>query len=1016
MRNKGAVILVAVLLSLICLYYLSFTIRSNQISNRAAEFAETKFKAMNLKVDDLEKAHIVDSIQRSYLDSLSGEIVFWMFKNYTYKELRERELNLGLDLKGGMNVTIEVSASDIIKALSNNKNDSLMNVAIQIALQKQVASNEGFVNLFAAAYSDVSKGKPLAELFITSENKGSITIQSPDNEVIEYLREEYSAAIGNANEVLRKRIDHFGVVQPNIQEDFAIKGRFHIELPGIKDPERVRKLLQGTALLEFWETYENSEVFKSLEQINAFLAKTDMPGEPDTTKQVTTTDPVPVADNQNIILDDDDLLKIDADTSTDTAKAKTEEAQSPVAEAQNPFFELLVPNMTQQGELMPGPVVGRAHIKDTAKVNRILRDKKISEFLPEDLMLSWSFKPLENAPDYYELIALKRDSKTSGCALAGDVITNAREEFGQGTAYAEVTMVMDSRGANEWARITRVNKGRSIAIVLDGYVYSYPTVQNEIKGGRSSITGNFSINEAKDLANVLKSGKMPAPAHILSEEIVGPSLGQKAVTSGLNSFIIAFIIVLIYMFVYYGRPGLTADLALIANLFFIMGVLASFGAVLTLPGIAGVVLTIGMSVDANILIFERIREELRTGKALPMAIKDGYKNAYSAIIDANITTLLIAIILFNFGVGPIQGFATTLMIGIVASLFSAIFLTRLVFETSIKRGRKLNFETKLSRNAFTKVNFQFLDRRKPFYIASALLIVISIVSLTTRGLNPGIDFAGGRNYIVRFDKNVSAEEISKMLKPMFNDEAPIVKTFGASNQVKISTKYLIDSPDRSADEIVDSLLYVGLKPLLPEKTSKEEFLADYRQSSQKVGPAVADDIKSKSIVAIVLALIVIFIYILIRFKKWQYSMGAVAALIHDVVIVLGLYSLLYSIMPFSLEIDQAFIAAILTVVGYSINDTVVVFDRIREFLTEFKKRDRKETMNRAMNSTLSRTVGTSLTTLLVLLAIFIFGGEVIRGFIFAIIVGILIGTYSSIFIATPVTYELMKRKEKKELK
>lgn len=655
----------------------------------------------------------------------------------------------------------------------------------------------------------------------------------------------------------------------------------------------MRKLLQGTALLEFWETFENKDVAPKLEQINSLLKKTDIASEIDTVKQAIPAN-LPAAVNENIILDEN----LANDTNAPSPKIDTA-VVAPTTAQDNPLFDRLVPNITQQGELLPGPVVGRAHIKDTAKVNAIFRDVKVHQIIGDEIVLSWSFKPIANSPDYYELIALKRDNRTGGAALGGDVITNARDEFGQGSAYAEVTMSMDSRGSNEWARITRVNKGSSIAIVLDGYVYSYPTVQNEIKGGRSSITGNFSINEAKDLANVLKSGKMPAPAHILSEEIVGPSLGQKAVTSGLNSFIIAFFIVMLYMVVYYGRPGFTADFALMANLFFIFGVLASFGAVLTLPGIAGVVLTIGMSVDANILIFERIREELRVGKALPLAVKDGYKNAYSAILDANITTLLIGIILFNFGVGPIQGFATTLIIGILASLFSAIFITRLVFDRKVKRGKDINFETRISRNAFKNVNIQFLDKRKIFYAISGVLIIISLTSLATRGLNPGIDFAGGRNYVVKFEKAVSSEEIGKMLKPVFNDEAPIVKTFGASNQVKISTKFMINSVDRKADELVDSLLYTALKPLLPENTSLASFLTDFKMSSQKVGPAVADDIKSKSVIAITLSLLVIFIYILIRFKKYQYSVGAVVSLLHDVIIIMGAYSLFYSIMPFS---------------------------------------------------------------------------------------------------------------------
>ncbi|NLA24322.1 MAG: protein translocase subunit SecD, partial [Bacteroidales bacterium] len=769
MRNKGAIILVAVLLSLICLYYLSFTIKSNQISSRATKHAEAQFQKMGVEVSDIEKNYILEDLKKEYLDSLLNEKVFWMFKSYTYNELREREMALGLDLKGGMNVTIEVSASDIIKALSNNKNDTLLNKAINVAVQQQVASNEGFVNLFAKSYAEVSNNKSLANLFITANNSDKITIQSSNEEVVAYLREEYSAAIGNANEVLRKRIDHFGVVQPNIQEDFAIKGRFHIELPGIKDPERVRKLLQGTATLEFWETFENEEVIGRLDEVNTFLQKTDIADtvDEDIELEQEVTEELEIVEatteSSSIILDDDIILDENVESVESVETTETEEP-SLAFEQSNPLFDLLIPNVTQQGELLPGPVVGRALVKDTAKINAIFRDKKVRDIIGDEIVLAWTFKSIDKTKDYYELVALRRDKQTDGAALGGDVITNAREEFAQGSGSAEVSMGMDTRGSNEWARITRLNKGRSIAIVLDGYVYSYPTVQNEIKGGRSSITGNFTINEAKDLANVLKSGKMPAPARILSEEIVGPSLGQKAVSSGLNSFIIAFIIVMLYMVVYYGRPGFTANLALIANIFFIFGVLASFGAVLTLPGIAGVVLTIGMAVDANILIFERVREEMRSGKALSLAIKEGYKNAMSAILDANITTLLIGIILFNFGVGPIQGFATTLIIGILASLFSAIFITRLVFDRKVKKGQEIVFETGISKNAFKNVNIQFLSKRKISFVVSAILIVVSLVSLTTRGLNPGIDFAGGRNYIVKFDESISSEKVADALK------------------------------------------------------------------------------------------------------------------------------------------------------------------------------------------------------------------------------------------------------------
>ncbi|MBP7075516.1 MAG: protein translocase subunit SecDF [Bacteroidales bacterium] len=1012
MRNKGAIILVAVLLTLICVYYLSFTVRTYQIENRASKYAEAKYSGMKLKLDDLEKSHKLDSIKKHYLDSLtkSGESVLWMFKKYTYNEIKERQLNLGLDLKGGMNVTIEVSAADIVRALSNNRSDTVLNKALQIAVDKQVSSNESFVDIFAKAYKEVSKGKSLANIFITSGN-AKISISSTDAQVITYLKEEYTAAIGNANEVLRKRIDHFGVVQPNIQEDFAVKGRFHIELPGIKDPERVRKLLQGTALLEFWETFENKEVYKSLEKIDEYLAKR---GQPDTTNVEAATDtvqntaPVP---NQNVIAGDDVTETPDTNAAVKPATAANDKKESDkaLAKSQHPLFVILNPSASKDGQLMEGPVVGRAVATDTAEINAIFRDEKVKAFLNKDLVLAWSFKPLENSDDVFELIALRRVK--NGAVLNGDVITNAREDFGQTSAYAEVSMTMNADGSNEWARITRDNKERCIAIVLDGYVYSYPRVQNEIKGGRSSITGNFTINEAKDLANVLKSGKMPAPANILSEEIVGPSLGQKAIDSGLNSFIIAFIIVMLYMVVYYGRPGLTANLALLANLFFIFGVLASFGAVLTLPGIAGIVLTIGMAVDANILIFERIREEMRAGKALSLAVKDGYKNAYSAIIDGNLTTIIVAIILFNFGVGPIKGFATTLIIGILSSLFSAIFITRLVFDTKIKRNKKIIFETPISKNAFQNVKIKFIEKRKIAYVISGILIAISIISLVTRGLNPGIDFTGGRTYIVKFDNVVNPQEVAKNLKLTFT-EAPVVKTFGAGSQVKITTKYLISSSDKTTDAKIDSLLYVGLKPMLPTNISQQEFLASYRQSSQKVGPAVAQDVLSKSFIAVLISLLGIFIYILFRFKKWQYSLGAVASLVHDSLIIIGAFSLFYSIAPFSMEVDQAFIAAILTVIGYSINDTVVVFDRIREYIREFPKRNLKETMNQAINSTLSRTMGTSLTTLLVLLAIFIFGGEVIRGFVFAILLGIFVGTYSSIFVATPIAYQFMKKKQK----
>lgn len=999
MRNKGAIILVAVLFVLISLYYLSFTFVVNRIENKADKYAMKQFEAMDLKVDEYEKIHILDSLSKKYLDSLSNEVVFTLFKKYTYMDCKERELNLGLDLKGGMNISIEISAEDVILALANNQSDSTLLKALDDASkQTKEQTGQNFIEVFGQSYNKVKKANSpnLASLFITTSNQDRITVKSTDEDVLKYISEEYDAALESAFDVLRKRIDHFGVVQPNIQKDVAVKGVFHIELPGIKDPERVEVLLKQAAVLEFWETYNADEIYDKLSEANVLIA--DIRNE----EKTITKKPV-VSDIEEVIYDDDEVI-----AETDSVITETQEEiedTTPMVATSGSLFERLV-NQVGNYQIY-GPVVGFAKESDMESIMSDLNRPSIKRLFPDNLVFAWSFKPLKDMPGYYQLIALKK-SKEGGAVLGGDVITNAQQEFGQNRATAEVSMAMNGPGSTEWARITRENIGRSIAIVLDGYVYSFPNVNDEIKGGRSSITGDFTLDEATDLANVLKSGKMPAPASILSKEIVGPSLGQKAIDSGLNSFMIAFVLVLIYMIFYYGRAGIVADIALIVNLFLIFGVLASLGAVLTLPGIAGIVLTIGMSVDANVLIYERIREELRTGKMIKTAIADGYKNAYSAIIDSNVTTLLIGIILLNFGVGPVQGFATTLIIGILSSLFTAIFITRLAFTFLLDRDKKITLGNKLTINAFQNLSIKFIDKRKTFYIVSAILIVISLGSLFTRGLNQGIDFTGGRNYIVAFEQAVSPEEVAIALEDVYG-ERPIVKTFGVSNQVKITTKFEINNKD--ADNLADSLLYVGLQKFLPENTTLDEFFTDFRQESQKVGPTVADDIKSKSIVAILLGLVVMFLYILIRFRKWQYSLGALVALIHDVLIVMGIFSLFYTIMPFNMEIDQAFIAAILTVVGYSINDTVVVFDRIREYLKLFPKRGTKPVLDEAVNSTISRTINTSLSTLVVLIAIFIFGGEVIRGFIFALLIGIIIGTYSSIFIATPIAYDCMKKKK-----
>lgn len=1006
MQNKGAIRLFAILLAVVCLYQLSFTFVTKMVERDAEEYAQ----------GDILK-------EGAYLDSISSETVynFIGLRRYSYRECKEKELNMGLDLKGGMNVTLEISVVDVIKSLSNYSKDTTFVKAIALAQQKQKASQQDFVTLFGEAFSEIDPNGKLAAIFSTMSLKDRINYNSSNEEVLDVIKEETEGAITNSFNILRTRIDRFGVSQPNIQR-LENSGRILVELPGIKDPERVRKLLQGTASLEFWETYENQEAFQYLSQANTVIkqiqsleegeAKDTLAVADEKTEEVATetTEEVAVADT---IKDELSLLEeLESDTTAANAESVGTGEQW---EKQNPLFAKLMPYINRENQLLSGPAVGYAHYKDTAKVNEYLAIDKVKALFPRDLKFYWTVKAMEMGEkknqDYFQLIAIKASGRDNKAPLDGSVVTNARAEFGQTGSNAEVSMAMNGEGARTWARLTKENIGKSVAIVLDGYVYSYPTVNSEIKGGRSSISGNFTINEAKDLANVLKSGKMPAPARIIEEAIVGPSLGHEAISSGLSSFGIAFLLVLLYMMFYYSsKAGAVADIALIANVFFIFGILASLGAVLTLPGIAGIVLTIGMSVDANVLIYERIREELAAGKGLKLAVADGYKHAYSAIIDANVTTLLTGIILYTFGTGPIKGFAITLIIGILTSLFSAIFITRLIFTRMLDKDKEVSFSTKLTANAFKKLNINFIEKRKVFYVISGLVIVLGIGSLFSRGLNYGVDFKGGRTYVVRFHDDVKTTDVQKQLKAVY-DEAPEVKTFGADNQVKITTKYMIESEDPNADDIVEAKLFEGLTSMLGADVTFDQFVSEYKMSSQKVGPTIADDIKVAAVWAILLSLLVMFIYIFIRFKNWQFGLGALAALVHDVLFVLGIYSLLYGFLPFSLEIDQAFIAAILTVVGYSINDTVVVFDRIREYIGIYGKRDRSEIMNKALNSTLSRTFSTSLSTFVVLLAIFIFGGEVIRGFVFALMIGVVVGTYSSLFIATPVVYDTILKGE-----
>ncbi len=983
MQNKGLIKAFAILLALVCAYQLTFTFKARQVEKDAVEYAKGD-KAKEL----------------FYLDSMSGKTVYNFFglKKYTYKDVKALEMNLGLDLKGGMNVTLEVSVVDLIRSLSNYSTDSTFNAALKRAVRLQRDSQDDFVTLFGRAFEEIDPNASLAAVFNTLELKEKVKYNSTNAEVLKVIREETDAAIDNAFNVIRTRIDRFGVAQPNIQP-LQTRGRILVELPGIDDPARVRKLLQGTATLEFWETYENSEVYPVMMQINEKLR-----GVLHTFAAVDSLTETQVADSvktgEGSLLQELEKAKGDSAKVDNLANFKKE----------YPLFAVLTPSTTPQGQLYPGPVAGTAHYNDTATVNRYLKMTQVQSVIPRNMTFKWTAKAVDKDGNYFRLIAIKVTSRDRRAPLTGDVIVDARQDYEQMGSRPEVSMTMNSEGAKVWARLTKDNVGKSIAIILDDYVRSYPTVNGEITGGRSSITGLESVEEAKDLANILKSGKMPAPAHIIQEEIVGPSLGQEAINSGMWSFVIAFMLVLIYMLFFYSkRAGLTANLALIANLFFLIGVLASIGAVLTLPGIAGIVLTMGMAVDANVLIYERVQDELNGGKGLKMAITDGFKNAYSAIIDGQVTTLLTGFVLYLFGSGPIKGFATTLIIGIFTSLFTAIFITRLIFEYQLSRNKNITFTSQVAKDWLRNTKIPFLLKRRISYVLSGSLIFISLVSIFVRGFNYGIDFRGGRTYVVRFDKDVKVAEVGSTLALVFG-ESPEVKTYGGNDQVKITTEYKIEEMSDEVDNEVETLLFEGLKKGgFVGDITKHEFDAKYRQSSQKVGPTISDDIKKDALIAIIFSLIIIFLYILLRFRNWQYGLGAIAALAHDTIITLGVFSLFYGFLPFSLEIDQAFIAAILTVIGYSINDTVIVFDRIREYLAIHPKRSREQNMNEAINSTLRRTFSTSLSTLVVLFAIFLFGGTSIQGFTFALLVGILVGTYSSVFVATPIVFDTQRK-------
>ena len=992
MQNKGTIRLFTFLFALVSIYQLYFTFKAKSVESSAVEYAN----------GDAVK-------QQYYLDSIAEQPVmtFLGIKDFTYNQVKEKELNLGLDLKGGINVILQVSVKDILIGLSNDSRNPVFNAALANASKQQADSQDDYLTLFFRAFDAETKAKggsvklTDADIFGNKDLRGKINFDMNSDEVHAVIREEADGAVDRAFQVLRARIDKFGVAQPNIQR-LENSGRILVELPGVKDAERVKKLLQSTAQLEFWETYTNDQVGSFLQSANARLR--DLVEAPVAKK--TEADKI----GESVASQVDSLL-----ASTDS---KPNEELNVDAIAANPLFTLLDPR-SYQGS----PVIGYAAIKDTAAIDKYLKMREIKELIPSSLQyikFLWDAKPDPRNGNRLALYAMK-GNRDGIAPLGGDVITDANSDFDQTNNMPVVSMEMSKSGARAWHTLTGANVDKSIAIVLDGYVYSAPRVNEPISGGRSQISGRFTVTESQDLANILKAGKLPAPAHIIQAEIIGPSLGQEAIDSGILSFGISLLIVLAWMFFYYGQAGWFSDIALAANILFIFGVLASIGAVLTLPGIAGIVLTIGMSVDANVLIYERIREEMKKGKGMKLSIQDGYSQAYSSILDANITTLLTGIILYVFGTGPVQGFATTLIIGILTSLFSAIFITRLMIERKLKSDKSITFSTAGTDKWFSNPNFDFLGKRKVAYMISGTIVVLGLLSLFTRGLNQGVDFVGGRTFTVRFDHTVKTSDIADDLATVFinadgKQMKPEVKTLGGSNQVKITTKYKIEQDGAEIDHEVNELLYKGLNKHLPANYDYDSFIggADSNvgiMQSVKVGPTIADDIKKSAFEAILFSLIVVFLYILFRFRKVGFSSGAVIAVFHDAIIVLSLFSILHGFLPFSLEIDQAFIAAILTVIGYSLNDTVVVFDRIREVLGEHHKgRSFKSMVNEAMNSTLSRTINTSLTTFFVILSIFIFA-ETIRGFMFALLVGIVVGTYSSLFIATPTMYDIERTRK-----
>ena len=1004
MQSKGAITFVAILIALACVFQLSFTAATAIQENKAAKAARQVVEQVQqtpafAEVSELNRAFYLDSVStaanKQYLDSIANKKVYF---NYTYKNVKEKELNLGLDLKGGMNIVLQLDLAELVRSCAREKTTEEFNKAMALASERADQTHEDFISLFAEAWEEVAPGKRLSFDIDLDKLSGDVKNKSKatNDEIISLLKEEAKSAIDNSYQVVERRVNQFGVAQPNIQK-VAGTGRILVELPGVKEPERVRKLLQGTASLEFWETYNSQELQPYLQELNETIRQ-----------QLEALESAGVtADGSVAEKPADNSLEAQLNADDDQLNASQEAMMKA-----NPLFSRL--------QMLGGnsALLGIAHYRDTALINTWIAQNRA--LFPGDFVPAWSFKAFEsegvNPDTYFELVALK-SHVGKGPALDGKYISSANVAYNQMTGAPEVSMSMNSKGAIEWENITGENVGRQIAIVMDGQVYSYPNVQNKISGGNSSISGHFTQTDADDLANVLKSGKLSTPARIVQEQVVGPSLGSASIRSGMISFIIAFILVLIYMIIFYRKAGVAADIALLCNVLFLFGALASFGTVFTLSGIAGLVLTMGMAVDANVIIYERVKEELNAGKALRLAISDGYKNAYSAILDGQITTILTGIILYLFGSGTIRGFAAVLVIGIVTSVLTSIFITRLIFEARLKRGKDITFASEWSSRFLKNTHIDFLGKRKLTYLISGIVCLICLVFIFTKGFSLGVDFSGGRTYTVRFDQQVTPEQVRAALLDEFGESSE-VKQFGGASQMRITTKYLVGDKSSETDRLIESKLYNALKTFYANDLTLEGFTSTLENpngivSSDRVDASIASEMKRDAVIAVILALIVIFGYIAFRFKNWTWGIGGVTSLVHNSIIVIGFYSIFSGVLPFTLDVDQTFIAAVLTIIGYSINDNVVIFDRIREYRTLFPKRPLAQNINEALNATLSRTINTSVSTLLVLIAIAIWGGESIRGFAVSLALGVIVGTYASIFIGTPIMYDLNRRKLEK---